>query len=52
MNEDMFVELEASLKEGLEILRGEAGPSRVFELDAADVGEIFSDQPSDFSDKP
>ena len=52
MNEDMFVELEASLKEGVEILRGDAQPSRVFEFEAPDVREISSDQASDFSDKP
>jgi putative transcriptional regulator len=40
MNEEMFEELEASLKEGMEILRGEAQPSRVFEFDAPNVKEI------------
>ena len=52
MNEEMFAELEASVKEGMEILRGEAQPPRVFEFDAPEVREVFSDQRADFSDKP
>ena len=43
MNEEMFAELEASVKEGMEILRGEAQPSRVFEFDAPNVKEIRED---------
>jgi len=39
----MFDELEASLKEGMEILRGDAQPSRVFEFDAPNVKEIRED---------
>lgn len=40
MDEEMFAELEASLKEGMEILRGESPPGRVFEFEAPDVKAI------------
>ncbi len=40
MNEEMFAELEASLKEGMAILRGEISPARVFEYDTPDVKAI------------
>ncbi len=40
MDDKMFAELEASLKEGMAILRGEARPSRTFNLDAPDVRAI------------
>jgi putative transcriptional regulator len=40
MNEQMFVELIASVKEGGAILRGESAASRSFELDPADIKSI------------
>ena len=40
MDDKMFAELEASLKEGMAILRGDAQPSRTFEFDAPDVKAI------------
>jgi putative transcriptional regulator len=40
MNDEMFAELEASLKEGVEILRGEIPPTRVFEYGTPDVKSI------------
>ncbi len=40
MDEKMFAELEASLKEGMAILRGDAEPSRTFVFDAPDVKAI------------
>jgi len=40
MDDEMFAELEASLKEGMEILRGEKPPSRTFAYDAPDVKTI------------
>jgi putative transcriptional regulator len=43
MNEEMFAELEASLKEGMAILRGEIPPARVFEYDVPDVKAIRQD---------
>ena len=43
MDEEMFAELEASLKEGMEILRGESPPGRVFEFEAPDVNAIRED---------
>lgn len=42
MDEKMFAELEASLKEGMAIVRGEAEPSRTFQFDAPDVKAIRS----------
>jgi len=51
MNEEMFAELEASVKEGMEILRGEAQPPRVFEFDAPEVREVFGDQQEAISHK-
>lgn len=43
MEEEMFTELEASLKEGMKILRGESPPRRVFEFEAPDVKAIRED---------
>jgi putative transcriptional regulator len=43
MNDEMFAELEASLKEGMAILRGEIPPARVFEYGAPDVKSIRQD---------
>ena len=40
MDEKTFAELEASLKEGMAIIRGEAQPSRVFEYATVDVKAI------------
>ena len=40
MNEQLFAELIASVKEGGAILRGEAAASRSFELDPADIKSI------------
>jgi len=40
MNEELFAELVASMKEGGAILRGETEPSRVFQLDAIDIRAI------------
>lgn len=40
MDERMFAELEASLREGMAILRGEKEPSRTFQLDAPDIKAI------------
>lgn len=40
MDEKLFAELEASLREGMEILRGEKQPSRTFHLDAPDIKAI------------
>jgi putative transcriptional regulator len=40
MNEELFAELIASVKEGGAILRGEAPASRSFELDPADIKSI------------
>lgn len=43
MDEQMFTELEASLKEGMAILRGDAQPSRTFSFDSPDVKAIRDD---------
>jgi putative transcriptional regulator len=40
MDDKMFAELEASLKEGMAILRGEEKPSRTFTFDVPDVKAI------------
>ena len=40
MNEKMFAELVASVKEGVAILRGEMNPSRLFHLDRLDIKRI------------
>ncbi len=40
MNDELFNELLASIREGGAILRGEAQPSRSFEIEAADVRSI------------
>ncbi len=40
MDDQMFAELEASLKEGMAILRGEEKPSRTFTFEAPDVKAI------------
>ncbi len=40
MDDQMFAELEASLKDGMAILRGEEKPSRVFTFEAPDVKAI------------
>jgi len=40
MDEKMFAELEASLREGMAILRDEKEPSRTFQLDAPDIKAI------------
>ncbi len=40
MDYQMFAELEASLKEGMAILRGEEKPSRTFTFEAPDVKAI------------
>jgi putative transcriptional regulator len=40
MDEHMFIELEASLKEGMAILHGEAQPSRTFTFKPPDVKAI------------
>ena len=40
MDDEMFAELEASLKEGMAILRGEEKPSRIFTFEAPDVKAI------------
>lgn len=40
MDEKMFAELEESLREGMEIVRGEKQPSRTFQLDAPDIKAI------------
>lgn len=40
MNEELFAELVASVKEGGAILRGENEPSRVFQLDPVDIKSI------------
>ena len=40
MNDQMFAELKASLKEGMEILRGEKKPSRTFTYEVPDVKAI------------
>ena len=42
MDEKSFAELIASLKEGMEILRGEKEPSRTIQVDAPDVKAIGS----------
>jgi putative transcriptional regulator len=43
MDEHMFTELEASLKEGMGILHGEAQPSRTFLFEPLDVKAIRED---------
>jgi putative transcriptional regulator len=43
MDEELFAELEASLKEGMGILRGEAQPSRTFAFEPPDVKAIRED---------
>ena len=40
MDDEMFDELEASLKQGMAILRGEQQPGRTFAYEAPDVREI------------
>ncbi len=40
MNEDLFAELVASVREGGAILRGEAAPSRQFVIEKLDVKNI------------
>ncbi len=40
MDDQIFSELEASLKEGMAILRGEEKPSRTFAFEAPDVKAI------------
>ena len=40
MKEELFNDLVASLKEGGEILRGEAAPSRSFQVDRLDIKNI------------
>lgn len=40
MDEQMFAELETSLKEGMAILHGKALPSRIFSIDPPDVKKI------------
>ena len=40
MDDKMFEELEASLKEGMAIIRGDAKSSRTFQFDAPDVKAI------------
>lgn len=40
MNDELFDELLASIREGGAILRGEAQPARPFEIEAADVRSI------------
>ena len=40
MNEQLFAELIASVREGGAIMRGEASASRSFELDPADIKSI------------
>ena len=40
MNEEMFAELVASVKEGGSILRGEKQPSRKFHMDSLDIKRI------------
>ena len=40
MNEELFTELLASVREGGAILRGEQAPSRRFEVSAPDVKQI------------
>ncbi len=40
MNEKMFTELEASLREGISIIRGETKPSRTFQFDGPDIKAI------------
>lgn len=40
MDDEMFAELEASLKEGMAIVRGEEKPSRTFTFEAPDVKAI------------
>lgn len=40
MNEDLFAELVASMREGGAILRGEAAPSRQFVVEKLDVKNI------------
>src|SRR6266545_1886209 len=43
MDEKMFAELEASLKEGMAILHRESQPSRTFQFDAPNVKAIRDD---------
>jgi putative transcriptional regulator len=43
MDEELFAELEASLKEGMAILHGEAQPSRTFVFEPPDVKAIRED---------
>jgi putative transcriptional regulator len=43
MDEQMFAELESSLKEGMAILRGEVQPSRTFNFESPDVKSIRED---------
>lgn len=43
MNEELFAELVASVKEGGAILRDEKTPSRVFQLDSVDIKSIRAD---------
>ena len=40
MNDDLFRELEASVREGGAILRGERSPSRTFVIDNPDVKQV------------
>jgi putative transcriptional regulator len=40
MNEELFTELLASVREGSAILRGEKAPARKFEIEAPDVKSI------------
>ncbi|HEY9088126.1 MAG TPA: NadS family protein [Anaerolineaceae bacterium] len=40
MNEELFAELVASVKEGGAILRGEKEPSRIFQLEPMDIRAI------------
>ncbi len=40
MNDDLFAKLEASVREGGRILRGEIPPSRSFQVDGPDVKAI------------
>ena len=43
MNDELFEELKASIREGGAILRGESKPSRVFKLEDPDVAAIRSE---------
>jgi hypothetical protein len=50
MEKELFAELEASLKEGMAILRGEVLPARIFEWEDLDERANLNPKPSSQND--